>query len=69
MIIAGAFYLVGKQIEANTPTATFFHRAFVRVAITVATGVVLKLLGYASGIKLLEFTIAGIIVIAVSIFA
>ena len=64
-MIAGALYLIGKKLEGKTPH--FFHRLLINFAIAIIVGAALKVLGYASGISLLEFTIAGIIVVAVSL--
>jgi hypothetical protein len=69
MFVVGALYLLGQKFKHESDRRPIAVQILVGVAITVLGGVALKLMGLEGGEHLLSMTIAGILVIGISLFA
>jgi tetratricopeptide (TPR) repeat protein len=69
MGIVGIVYVLGQLVKGKLETKSIGRQILVGCAVAITSGVVLKLLDVAGGEQLVVITIAGLLVIAVSIFA
>jgi tetratricopeptide (TPR) repeat protein len=69
MFLVGVMYVVGQKVRGKIEEGSLGRQIAVGIAVSVLTGVVLKVLDLAGGEHLITFTVLGILVIAVSLFA
>ena len=69
MLIVGAVYLVGQKVTGATEKQPLLVKVLSATAVAVLSGIILRLLGLAEGEHLVHMTIAGLLIITVTLFS